>query len=648
MNYISVVGIIVFVFSLLCAVTVFFKSVKTKININWILLCMSICLWAQFVPLYFSIEPSQKTLMIFQFTMVLGLISIIFFLEFFKSFLNKKLSKTENIIFYFLTIIFLGLIIAYPSQIITTIGLTKKFYFNFMDYYYIIFGVYFLFSVYIFSFVFRKNKDKKIKDAHYIGMGVFIPLLMLFFPLLHEKLFILILCIVPLYLGFTTYNIMDNPLIIRRSFIYGIMIALVTGIYIFSVFLFESVFKDILGYNSMLARFCSAFLIAATFLPIRNKMENFIDKLFFRERYDYNHALKNFSEKLVSVLDLTQLMNMIVDTISKTLKVDYITLLLYDKNENNYVVKSNVGFDNITEDMNLSQKHALVQRIKTSKDIMNRNGFSSADKSSGALIKQFEILRAEICVPLFFTDKLVGILTLGPKKSGEEYYLEDITLLKTIANETAIGLSNALTYTGLKNSYWGTVKALATAIEAKDIYTCGHSERVVIYSSAIAKEMGLTLKELEVLRFGGILHDIGKIAIDDEILKKKTELKKDETNDIRNHPAAGESIIMPIKFLEPVRPIVRNHHERWDGTGYPDKLVKSDIPLLVRIIQIADTLDAMTSSRSYRLAKNMDDAVREIQKCSGTQFDPTIVYYFMKAFRKGNIRKESELIRRYI
>ncbi|GAF67880.1 unnamed protein product, partial [marine sediment metagenome] len=187
-------------------------------------------------------------------------------------------------------------------------------------------------------------------------------------------------------------------------------------------------------------------------------------------------------------------------------------------------------------------------------------------------------------------------------------------------------------------SYWGTIKALAHSIEAKDIYTCGHSERVVGYSVLIGKEMGLSSKEIEMLKFSSILHDIGKIAINDNILKKRSPLRQEEHQIIKKHPVKGEEIIAPLKFLEQIKPIIRHHHERWDGRGYPDGLVKTSIPLFSRIIQIADTFDAITSSRSYRLAKSIDDGISEIQRCAGSQFDPTIVYYFIRSYRKGGLK----------
>ena len=242
-----------------------------------------------------------------------------------------------------------------------------------------------------------------------------------------------------------------------------------------------------------------------------------------------------------------------------------------------------------------------------------------------------------VFIPLFFSEKLIAILSLGEKKSGEYYNSSELRLLKTLSNQAAIALSNAISYDALKKNLLGTIEALSTAIEAKDEYTRGHSDRVVKIAVEVAKEMNISRDDIDLLRYAGMLHDIGKIAIDDNILRKPSSLTGDELKKIMRHPEIGENIIAPIQFLDEVRKIVRNHHERWDGNGYPDKLGQERIPVLSRILAAADTFDAITSARSYRPARTTVEAIAELIKCSGTQFDPAVVDAFVLAHRRGSI-----------
>jgi putative nucleotidyltransferase with HDIG domain len=246
-------------------------------------------------------------------------------------------------------------------------------------------------------------------------------------------------------------------------------------------------------------------------------------------------------------------------------------------------------------------------------------------------------LNAELFIPLFFSEKLIAIITLGEKRSKEEYNSSELRLMKTLANQAAIALSNAMAYDELKKNFIGTIEALSTAIEAKDDYTRGHSDRVVKIALEIAKELNISREEIDLLKYAGVLHDIGKIAVDDSILQKNSSLTKEEFHKVKNHPEVGESIISPIKFLDDVRKVIRSHHERWDGAGYPDQLRDDEIPVLARVLSVADAFDAITSARSYRPARSTDEALEELMKCSGTQFDPAVVEAFVIAHKKGNI-----------
>jgi putative nucleotidyltransferase with HDIG domain len=174
-------------------------------------------------------------------------------------------------------------------------------------------------------------------------------------------------------------------------------------------------------------------------------------------------------------------------------------------------------------------------------------------------------------------------------------------------------------------AYTGAIRALAAALDARDPYTAGHSERVSVLSVAIGRELNLPQDELEILRLGALLHDIGKIGVPDDVLRKPGPLTDAEYDAIKQHPVLGARILRSVPFLSKHLPIVELHHERPDGRGYPHGLRGDDIPLGARVVHVADAYDAMTSARAYRKARPAGDALRELWRCSGTEFHAEIV-----------------------
>ena len=188
----------------------------------------------------------------------------------------------------------------------------------------------------------------------------------------------------------------------------------------------------------------------------------------------------------------------------------------------------------------------------------------------------------------------------------------------------------------LRTAYIQTIRALAEAIDAKDAYTRGHSERVAVYASRIAGEMKLDKQLIERVYFSGLLHDVGKIGIPDAIITKPAPLDPEERETIKAHPEIGAKILEPVAFLKEIVPCVRHHHEWFDGSekGYPDRLIASAIPLPSRVILVADTVEAMTSDRPYRKALSIDTVVSELDKYSGSQFDPVVVGAFLRLLER--------------
>ncbi len=190
--------------------------------------------------------------------------------------------------------------------------------------------------------------------------------------------------------------------------------------------------------------------------------------------------------------------------------------------------------------------------------------------------------------------------------------------------------SKSLILKDLKELFYKTIKSISSALDAKDPYTHGHSMRVTLYSIILAKELNVAESELEKIETAGLLHDIGKIAIPTAILCKPGKLDDNEFEIMKTHPINSEKLIASIKKLHEISPGVKHHHERWDGRGYPDHLAGENIPYSARIIAIADTYDAMTSTRSYRKALPHEIAIEEIRKCAGNQFDPNLAQKFIE------------------
>ncbi len=231
-------------------------------------------------------------------------------------------------------------------------------------------------------------------------------------------------------------------------------------------------------------------------------------------------------------------------------------------------------------------------------------------------------------LPLKIGERTIGVFELA-RLANDQLDESERKILETLASQAAIAIENARLFEDTQRIYYETLKSLAKALEARDHYTRGHSERVSELSLHIAQELGIDEEECRLIYNTALLHDIGKIGIRDAILHKPRQLSDDELQVIRQHPSFGNMILGPLKFLGEVSELVKHHHERWDGTGYPDKLGGENIPLASRIIAIADTYDAMTSSRPYREARSHEAAVAEIRKQAGSQFDPQVVKVFL-------------------
>jgi putative nucleotidyltransferase with HDIG domain len=248
-------------------------------------------------------------------------------------------------------------------------------------------------------------------------------------------------------------------------------------------------------------------------------------------------------------------------------------------------------------------------------------------------------------VPLRMREKLIGWITISSYTLGKRFTEGQRKLLSIIASRAAAAIENARLYEDLQATFQQTIQSLANTIDKMDRYTAGHSQRVALYATRLAKWMGLGEREVEVVRQAALMHDIGKVGCVMN-LNKPGKLTASEYETFQSHPTYGKEILDPIQFLAPVIPGVYLHHERWDGRGYPLKLQGNNIPLIARIISVADTYDAMTSDRAYREALPHEVTIGEIERCSGTQFDPEAAAIFTEKiddFREEELALGNEI-----
>ena len=237
--------------------------------------------------------------------------------------------------------------------------------------------------------------------------------------------------------------------------------------------------------------------------------------------------------------------------------------------------------------------------------------------------------------------EVLGFITIDYMKEKVDFSSETLELLKLLLKISALFISAKKDYERRMIFQKEVIRSMIRIIELKDKYTKGHSERVANISVKIAKRLGLSAEDVDMVHWVGIIHDIGKVGIPDEILNKAMKLTKEEYEIVKKHPTLGEQVINQMSYLKDLAPIVRHHHEKWDGTGYPDGLKGKEIPLLSRILAVADAFDAMTSDRSYRKALSIEEALNEIKKNSGIQFDPEIVDAFLDVL---SIYEEENLV----
>ncbi|MBM4128840.1 MAG: HD domain-containing protein [Nitrospira sp.] len=344
-------------------------------------------------------------------------------------------------------------------------------------------------------------------------------------------------------------------------------------------------------------------------------------------------TLMELSSLIISTLDTREIRKRAIEAATRLMDAEAGSLLLIDQETGELFFEVALGEkgDKLKE-IRLKKGEGIAGWVSAHKtplivhDVQSDPRFyKQADEKTTFLTKNM------ICVPVQTKDKVLGVLEAINKKNGY-FNEEDLNVLNALANQVAIAVENANLYQELKDAFYGTAMALADTIEKRDPYTGGHIKRVTNYSAAIGRAMGLSKRELEDIKLAAILHDIGKIGVRDEILLKKGKLSTEDMGKMSRHSEYGAEILSHVKQLRAIVPGVRSHHERFDGNGYPHNLRGNEIPLIAKIIAVADTFDAMTTDRPYRKAMSFERALEELKNKVGTQFDKEAVEAFIKAW----------------
>jgi putative nucleotidyltransferase with HDIG domain len=602
------------------------------------------------------------------------------------------------------------------------------------------------------------------------------------------------------------HNLLDINVVIRKSLLYSIPTILIGAGYFLIISLASRIFHTNYGFGIFAISLIVAILAALVAQPLRDRAQSWIDRSFFREKYNASLMLQGLSSKVASILDLTEITNIILEEITSTLHIDKAAFFLKRDGNNDLFMITQKGIKTDTT-IRMSASHPIVVWFSNQERVLTRNdlGLTPQFKALwGRERDDLEKLNAELFIPLKVKRELVGIFTVGSKRSEESFSIDDQLTLTTLANQTAVAIENARLYTAeqrrreeldtlydmarqlvatddmeivlnsitrhavesihvtyarlltldengsfrcravypirdsghllgvgrnepasthgyykqafnlsealilerdnpaynenerrdlflglakslcisplkvvdepigilvlgearntsresfdpdklqlvtvisdqaasalrrtslheqLEEGFVQTVLALANAVDARDTYVENHSQRMAGVAEVICRELNFNEDQIQAVHWAALLHDIGKIGVPDEILSKPGPLNNEEWAIMMRHPEIGSQILAPVKRMSYVAPIIRAHHEKYDGSGYPDGLKGSEIPLGARILAVVDAYIAIKDERVYRKSRSHAEAILEIKRYSGTQFDPQIVDIFMK------------------
>lgn len=383
-------------------------------------------------------------------------------------------------------------------------------------------------------------------------------------------------------------------------------------------------------------------LYGSLFTLVRNASRELVrrneeNKLLYEEeqtRREELAALYDLSRALADAHDFDTTLDLVTRHAVETVHVTFSRVALVEGNE--FVIRAAYPVRILDRSLKVGERETLGSN-QVYQRMLEQNSptvisVDSPDLSDGDRETLFLGMTTTLCLmPLRAGNRALGLLMFGEARGTERepFSADKIGLARSIGEQAASALYRVELFVQLEESYLETVLALANAVDAKDNYTADHSQRLTRMALAVGREMGMTERDLEGLRYGATLHDIGKIGIPDAVLQKPSGLEPAEWAQMREHPSIGARILAPVPHLAGAAQIVRHHHERYDGGGYPDGLAGEAIPLGARILTVVDSYGAITDKRVYKEARSHAVAVSELRKYAGTQFDPRVVEVFL-------------------
>ncbi|HEX8747614.1 MAG TPA: HD-GYP domain-containing protein [Pyrinomonadaceae bacterium] len=361
-------------------------------------------------------------------------------------------------------------------------------------------------------------------------------------------------------------------------------------------------------------------------------------------------ALADLGQEIAGTNDFEEMVRTSLHLLLGTLAIRRGALAEYDETERllRFIVVRGLG-DQIHEDIPVEDEDLESLMRLDSQGVSLAAEDAEPSRFVEKHLTRFDFTHFELLIPLIVRGRLAGIVLLGKKASGEPISAEDKETISAMARHIGVGLNthrlmvelerkaeeNRSLYDGLRGIYQDTVRAFASAIDLKDKYTQGHSERVGRYSEIIAREMGWSDEEVEGIAIAGYLHDIGKLVVERDIINAPYKIDAKKSSELNRHPAAGFEILSPIRHPYADIPLMaRHHHERVDGRGYPDGLKGDEIHIGAKIVNLADSFDAMTTDRPYKRRRSFEDVVDDLRRNTGKQFAPEVVIPFCRAILK--------------
>jgi len=341
---------------------------------------------------------------------------------------------------------------------------------------------------------------------------------------------------------------------------------------------------------------------------------------------------------IASTLEIEKVLDLITRSVCQLISTQACTLRLINEREDELTLVSSYGLS-----LEYQKKGPVMVGegiagcvLKTGKpeavlDVLKDPSYKTTNFAKKANLKSL------LCVPLITKERATGVISTYTTRQ-HRFSEKEQKILSLFASEAAIAIENARLMNKIKEAYLNTLRSLGAIVDAFDWHTERHSENVRNYSIAIGREMGLEPEELRAIEYAAYIHDIGKVGIDLNIIRKPEKLNEEEWRQIIKHPLLGANIAERMEILDNLVPLVLHHHERFDGKGYPDGLKSEGIPMGARILAVADSYEAMTADRPYRKALSKEYAVSEVKKNSGIQFDPKVVNAFLKVAKNFNQR----------